>query len=77
VRTDKKEIRNKINATYTDSILREHFEVLVYLTVPLKKSTVIVKNTSILADTIGHRNTSGGGTGLCKMQCIKWILVPK
>jgi len=35
--TDINEIRNKINATYKDAILRENFEVLVYLIVPFKQ----------------------------------------
>jgi len=41
--TDKNEIRNKINATYKDAILREKFEVLVYLIVPFKEVHLLSK----------------------------------
>jgi hypothetical protein len=40
---DKNEIRNKINATYKDAILREKFEVLVYLIVPFKEVYLLSK----------------------------------
>jgi len=67
---DKNEIRNKIHSTCKDAILREKFEVLMYLIVPFKEAQVLPKISVFSQIPLATETLLAGRTVLCKIQCM-------